>query len=114
MDELIVFLQNAPGKMLRVVLGLMVVAFGTLVIQGTVGIIVAVIGLIPLFAALSGVCLIAPSLGTHLRGTRRQIRNTKCSQFLNTPEETVRFSHAWRSSPGQRQVMTATSAHSSF
>jgi hypothetical protein len=102
MDVLLPFLQSTPGKMLRVVMGLTVVAFGTLVIQDTVGFLVAVIGLIPLFAALSGECLIAPSLGTHLRGTRRHIRNTKCSQFPKHAGEAERFSYAWQPSPGSR------------
>ncbi len=71
MDVLLLFLQSTPGKMLRVVLGLTVVAFGTLVIQGTVGFLVAVIGLIPLFAALSGVCLIAPLFGYSFEGYKK-------------------------------------------
>jgi hypothetical protein len=42
--------------MLRVILGLGVIVVGILFLQGMAGFLVAVIGLIPLCTALSGVC----------------------------------------------------------
>jgi Inner membrane protein YgaP-like, transmembrane domain len=71
MDLLLLFLHSTPGIMLRVVLGLVVVAIGTLVIRSKVGFLVAVLGLIPLFAALSGVCLIAPLFGFSFEGYKK-------------------------------------------
>ncbi len=57
--------------MLRVALGLVVVAIGILFIQGTAGFVVAVIGLIPIFAALAGVCFIGPLFEYTFEGQKR-------------------------------------------
>jgi hypothetical protein len=54
-------------QMLRVVVGLVVIGVGILIIQGTAGFVVAVIGLIPIFAALAGIASLLPSLGIHSR-----------------------------------------------
>lgn len=72
MDACISFLQSTPGRMLRVVVGLGVVAVGILFLQGTAGFLVAVIGLIPIFAALAGVCVIGPLFGYTFEGYKRE------------------------------------------
>ena len=56
MDVLMPFLHGPSGRMLRVILGLGVIVVGILFLQGMAGFLVAVIGLIPLCTALSGVC----------------------------------------------------------
>jgi hypothetical protein len=71
-DSVILFLLSTDGKMLRVDLGLVVIGLGILIIQGTAGFVVAVIGLIPIFAALAGICLIAPLFGYTFEGLKRE------------------------------------------
>ncbi len=72
MDAFISFLQSTTGRMLRVVLGLGVIAVGILFMQGTAGFLVAVIGLIPILAALSGECAIGPLFGYTFEGQRKR------------------------------------------
>jgi len=72
MDGWISCLQSTFGKMLWVVFGLVVVAIGILFLQGMVGFLVAVLGLIPIFAALSGECLICPLFGYTFEGLKRE------------------------------------------
>ena len=67
-DLCIRFLLSPPGRMLRVALGLVVVAIGVLFIQGTV----AVIGLIPIFATPAGVCFLGPLFGYIFEGQKRE------------------------------------------
>jgi Inner membrane protein YgaP-like, transmembrane domain len=69
MDVCISCLQSTFGRMLRVVFGLVVVAIGILFLQGTAGFLVAVLGLIPICAALSGECLMCPPLWVYIRRT---------------------------------------------
>jgi hypothetical protein len=57
--------------MLRVMLGLGVIMVGILFLHGTAGFLVAVIGLIPIFTALSGVCVIGPLFGYTFEGYRK-------------------------------------------
>ena len=71
MDALISFLQSPSGRMLRVILGLGVIVVGILFLQGMAGFLVAVIGLIPIFTALSGVCVIGPLFGYTFEGSRK-------------------------------------------
>ena len=70
-DVLMPFLQGPSGRMLRVMLGLGVIVVGILFLQGTAGFLVAVIGLIPIFTALSGVCVICPLFGYTFEGYRK-------------------------------------------
>ncbi len=71
MNVLIPFLLSPSGRMLRVMLGLGVIGVGVLLLQGTAGFLVAVIGLIPICTALSGVCVIGPLFGYTFEGYRK-------------------------------------------
>ncbi len=71
MDALMPFLQSPFGRMLRVMLGLGVIMVGILFLEGTAGFLVAVIGLVPVFTALSGVCIICPLFGYTFEGYRK-------------------------------------------
>src|SRR5258708_28780312 len=61
------FMATGAGRILRIVAGLVLIGFG-LYLQSTVGIVVAVIGLVPLLAGVLNVCLIAPILGVPFSG----------------------------------------------
>jgi hypothetical protein len=63
------FMSSGLGRIIRIVAGLALILIGFLVIEGTVGIILAVVGVVPLVAGLFDICVIgALFLGTPLRG----------------------------------------------
>lgn len=63
------FMSSGTGRVLRIVAGLALILVGLLVLKGTAGIILAIIGAIPLIAGLFDICVIgALFLGTPLRG----------------------------------------------
>lgn len=63
------FMSSPAGRITRILAGLILIAVGLWVVTGAAGVILAIIGLIPLAAGLLDVCLIsALFLGTPLRG----------------------------------------------
>ncbi len=64
------FMAASAGRIIRVVAGLLLVALGLLVIRGTGGIILAVVGLVPLVAGLFDFCVFAPLFGAPMSGPR--------------------------------------------
>jgi hypothetical protein len=64
-------MATTAGRTIRIVVGIVLVLFGLLVIEGAAGIVVAVIGLVPIFAGAANICLLAPLLGAELRGGRQ-------------------------------------------
>jgi hypothetical protein len=64
-------MQSAAGRLLRIVAGLALTGVGWFVVQGTWGVVLAIVGLIPLIAGLAGVCLFAPLFGLTLCGEHR-------------------------------------------
>ena len=65
------FMKGGTGRGLRIVAGFALIALGLVAMGGAGGIIVALIGLVPLGAGLANVCLVAPVFGFDLRGNRR-------------------------------------------
>jgi hypothetical protein len=68
--NLIAFLASGTGRVVRIVAGIVLIVLGLVVLQGTAGIIVAVIGAAPLLAGLFDVCLFAPLFGYPLSGPK--------------------------------------------
>ncbi len=60
MRGLICWLATSGGRLARVVAGIVLVVVGLLVIGGVGGIILALIGLVPLLAGLFDRCVFAP------------------------------------------------------
>ena len=58
MKGLIDFMQGAFGRVLRVVLGLVLIYAGLALVGGTAGIVIAVIGLVPIAMGVWGPCLL--------------------------------------------------------
>ena len=58
MDALIRFMNNPLGRLLRVGLGVAIVAYGLMGLGGSTGWIVAEIGLIPIALGASGRCAV--------------------------------------------------------
>jgi hypothetical protein len=64
------FMASTAGRIIRVVAGIALVALGLLVLKGTVGIIVAVVGMVPLLAGLFDFCVFAPLFGCPMSGPK--------------------------------------------
>ncbi len=71
MGSFISFMQSLAGRLLPIVVVIALIAIGLLVIQNVWGIVIAVMGAVPLIAGLVGVCLFAPLLGYTLTGQRK-------------------------------------------
>jgi Inner membrane protein YgaP-like, transmembrane domain len=71
MNAFVTFMQSTTGRILRIVVGIALIALGLLAVQGVWGIVLAVIGLVPLIAGIGGVCLVAPLFGFTLKGQHK-------------------------------------------
>ncbi len=70
MNPFISFMASPAGRLARIVAGVALIAWGLLGIGGTTGIIVAVIGAVPLLAGLFDVCLLATLFSCPLSGAK--------------------------------------------
>jgi hypothetical protein len=64
------FMASPLGRGVRIVAGLVLIAVGLLVVKDTSGLILAVVGLVPLLAGIVDICLFAPLFGGPLQGTK--------------------------------------------
>lgn len=69
------FMSGYAGRLIRVVAGVILIAVGLAVVGGTAGIILAVVGIVPILAGAFNVCLIAPILGAPFSGNALQSSN---------------------------------------
>lgn len=68
--KLVHFMASTAGRMLRFVIGALLILGGLAWVGGTAGTVMAVIGLIPLLAATFDLCLLAPLFKMPLSGRR--------------------------------------------
>lgn len=73
MNSFFAFLGSSNGRIVRAVAGVVLIILGLFVITGTLGIIIAIIGLAPLAAGVFDFCIFAPLFklpfnGAALRG----------------------------------------------
>ena len=66
--QFVKFMTSGMGRGARVVLGLVIMSLGQFVVQGTLGAIMAVVGLVPLSGGVFDFCLIGAALGYPLKG----------------------------------------------
>jgi hypothetical protein len=57
------FMSSTAGRLIRIVAGLALIIVGVLLVGGTLGTILAVVGLVPLLAGIVNVCVFAPLFG---------------------------------------------------
>jgi len=57
------YMSSLFGRLLRIVAGIALIIIGLAVVQGTWGIILAIVGLVPLVAGIVNVCVFAPLFG---------------------------------------------------
>lgn len=69
MNPLVSFMASSAGRILRVVAGIALIAWGLMGLGGTWGIVVAVIGAVPLLAGLFDFCVFAPLFGNPFSGS---------------------------------------------
>jgi hypothetical protein len=62
------FMSSTTGRIARIVAGVLILGTGLFLIQGALGVLVGVIGLVPLVAGALDVCLFAPLFGAPLKG----------------------------------------------
>lgn len=62
------FMASSTGRILRIVAGIALIAVGLLVVKDTAGIILAIVGVVPLLAGLLDFCIFAPLFGQPFRG----------------------------------------------
>ena len=58
MSGFISFMNGVWGRLARIIVGLALIAYGLLILGGTAGIILAIVGLVPLVMGLWGHCLL--------------------------------------------------------
>lgn len=62
------FMTSNAGRVARVVLGLVIISLGMFVVQGTVGTVMSIVGLVPLSGGVFDFCLFGAALGYPLKG----------------------------------------------
>jgi hypothetical protein len=70
MNPFVKFMASPAGRIVRALAGLALIAWGLLGLGGTTGIVVAVVGVVPLAAGLIDFCLFAPLFGAPLSGQK--------------------------------------------
>lgn len=70
MNPFVTFMNSATGRIVRILAGVALIAWGLLGLGGTTGAIVAVIGAVPLLAGLFDFCLFAPAFGCPISGPK--------------------------------------------
>lgn len=70
MNPLIKFLASTTGRVVRFVVGIVLIVWGQIGITGTTGFVIALIGLVPMVAGLFDFCVFAPLFGAPLSGPK--------------------------------------------
>lgn len=68
MNPFVTFMASTTGRIVRIVAGIALIALGWFAMTGTAGIIVAVIGVLPLAAGVFDFCVFAPLFGCPISG----------------------------------------------
>jgi Protein of unknown function (DUF2892) len=70
MNPFVKFMASTTGRIVRVVAGLGLIAWGLFGLGGSTGLIVALVGLVPLAAGVFDFCVFAPLFGSPLSGPK--------------------------------------------
>lgn len=70
MNPFVSFMASPTGRLVRIIAGIALIAWGVLGLSGTSGIIVALVGAVPLLAGLFDFCIFAPLFGCPLSGSK--------------------------------------------
>jgi len=75
MNPFVKFMSSTAGRISRIAAGLVLITLGTVVVHGTGGIVLIVVGLLPLVAGLFDFCVFAPLFGAPLNGKKVRAGN---------------------------------------
>ncbi len=70
MNPFVSYMASTTGRITRIVAGITLIAWGLMSLEGTTGIIVALVGVVPLLAGLFDFCVFAPLFGNPLSGPK--------------------------------------------
>jgi len=70
MNPFIAYMVSTTGRIVRVVAGIALIVWGLASLSGAAGVLVAVIGAVPLLAGLFDVCVFAPLFGNPFSGQK--------------------------------------------
>ena len=70
MNPFVKFMASNTGRIVRIAAGAALIAWGLLGLAGTTGIVVAVVGLLPLLAGLMDFCVFAPLFKNPMSGKK--------------------------------------------
>lgn len=70
MNSFCTFMASTTGRIVRILAGIVLIVWGWMGLGGTTGIVVAVVGLVPLLAGLFDFCVFAPLFGCPLSGPK--------------------------------------------
>jgi hypothetical protein len=68
------FMRSTTGRLVRIVAGIVLIVVGLAVVGGAGGIVIAIVGLVPLSAGIFNFCLFGPLFGVDLRGRSQSSR----------------------------------------
>ena len=74
------FMASSTGRLLRIVVGLVLVYVGFFVVKHIVGYIIGIVGLVPLLAGIFDFCVFAPLFGMPFSGKAIRAYATKENQ----------------------------------
>lgn len=69
-ENIVRFMTSFQGRLGRIILGIVIISLGMFVVQGTAGIIMTVVGLVPIAGGLFDFCLLGAALGYPLSGSK--------------------------------------------
>lgn len=75
MNSFVHFMASATGRLLRIVAGAALIAWGLISMTGSNGYIVAAIGALPILTGIFNICVIAPLLGAPISGWKTRAAN---------------------------------------
>jgi hypothetical protein len=70
MKQFVLFMVSPAGRWARFIAGIALVVGGLFIVGSAVGVIIALVGLVPLIAGSVDVCVFAPLLGYPFSGPR--------------------------------------------
>jgi hypothetical protein len=75
MSAFIRFMASPAGRILRIVAGSAIIAWGLMMIGGTNGKILAAVGLLPILTGVFNICVVGPLFGKPLSGSKARAAN---------------------------------------
>jgi hypothetical protein len=70
------FMASPAGRILRIVAGSAVIAYGLMVVGGDTGNIIAAVGILPILTGAFNICVVGPLLGGPLSGAKVRASNS--------------------------------------